>query len=134
MIRSISKTVYVHAGDTATIIADLIPRVDELGNFSIETASPGCWWGTAVQQLPADYVVPKTMQTASFAGTVHKAAPKKTIHFKCYFPTWIRVVQYLSRDQIPAVHAKIKIDASFKTRWRRFWHREKIEQPQERAF
>jgi hypothetical protein len=108
--------------------------VDTLANFSIETASPGSYWGTAVQQLPTDTLVPKTMQTASYAGVVHELEPTKEIKFKCYFGTWIRVVQYLSRDQIPSVSAKVRLDAKKLERFKRFWRREIIEQPQERLF
>lgn len=133
MIRVISSVAYARPNDMVRVKAILIPKVDEIGNFSIETANPGGFWGTAVVQYPKEYQTPKLMQTPTFAAVVHVKEPETTLYYPVLYPTFVRVVQYLSAGQVPSVKAKIEIaDLRLVERVKRFFSREDISPPIER--
>lgn len=135
MIKTVSRPIFAHPNDKVLVTVELLSKVDEIGNFSIETANPGGYWGTAIPQLPSNLVIPKIMQTQSFAGVVHKRQQKAKIEYACLYPTWLRVVQYLNADQVPSVKARVEIkDLGFKERVKRLFKREKINPPTERIF
>lgn len=138
MIRSVSRTIYASPGENVLIRAELIEKVDKIGNFQIETAPPGGYWGIAVPQLPADTVMPRMSQIPSFIGIVSHLEKTTNVSYPCLYPTWIRIVQYLSKDQKPSVFARIDIE---QTKWERakkifhkIFHRVNIEPPQERVY
>lgn len=119
--------------DTVRVKAVLLSKVDEIGNFSIETANPGGYWGTAVVQYPKEFHTPKLMQIPTFAAVVHVKEPEKVLEYPVLYPTWVRVVQYLTADQVPSVKAKIEIaDLRWRLRLKRYFNREKINPPTER--
>jgi len=134
MIRSVSKTVFVHPGETVTFTVDLKSKLSEHANFSIESAHPGGYWGTSIPQLPKDAVVPRDMIIVPLAGVVHDKEKQKQFSVKYLYPTWIRVVQYLSVEEVPTVHAKIRIDTKKWTKLKRLWQKQIIEPPTERVF
>lgn len=132
MIRSVSKILFARPNDKVLIKAELIERVDTIGNFFIETANPGSYWGTAIPQLPKDAQVPNFFQIPSFIGTVSFKQKTKELEFPCLYPTWIRVVQYLSTVQVPSVYARIDIELSRMERFKRMFSRIRAEPPLER--
>jgi hypothetical protein len=135
MIVKISSPIFARPDETVRVTANLIAKVDEIGNFSIETANPGGFWGTAVIQYPKELKTPKMMQTPTFASVVHKGEPKKIIEYPVLYPTWCRVVQYLNADQVPSVKARIEIaDLSFLERVKRRFSRIEIDPPTERVY
>lgn len=134
MIRSVSKTVYVAPDEIATITVTLNERITDNANFTIESANPGGYWGTCIPQLPKETKVPKEMIVTPFYGVVYNRKPVKTLAIKFLYPTWIRVVQYLSAEEVPTAFAKIAIDTTLRTKIMRWWHKETIEQPHERSF
>lgn len=120
MIKTISSVIFARPGDIVRVKAKLLPKVDEIGNFSIEAANPGGFWGTAVAQYPKEMLTPKMMQTPSFAAVVHKGELEKIVEYPILYPTWVRVVQYLNADQFPSVKARIEIkDLGLVKRWKR---------------
>lgn len=134
MIRSISETKFIHSNETATIAISLKTKFADHANFTIESANPGGWWGTSIPQLPAETKVPRELIVNSFSGVVHSGTPKKTLSIKYLYPTWIRVVQYVSEAEMPTASATIAVDTTLKTRIKRWWRKPDIEQPHERVF
>lgn len=134
MIRSVSKTVFVNPDETATFEISLNNKTSEHASFSIESANPGGYWGCSIPQIPKDTKVPSQMIITPFSGVVHLDNPKRILSVKYLYPTWIRVVQYLSAAEKPTVYAKIKLDTKRWTRIKRFWHRFDVERPTERIF
>lgn len=133
MIRVISSVIFARPNDTVKVKAALIQKADEIGNFSIETANPGGYWGTAVIQYPKEFKTPKLMQTPSFAAVVHTKELEKVLEYPVLYPTFVRVVQYLNADQVPSVKAKIEIAGlSLVERVKRHFSRETFNPPIER--
>lgn len=134
MIRVVSKVLFVHPEETVAYTVSLKTKISDHANFSIENANPGGFWGSSIQQLPKDTAVPGSMIVIPFSGVVHSGEPSKLIEIKYLYPTWVRVVQYLSEAEITSVSAKIKVDTSLWTRIKRLWRNSRIEPPTERIF
>ena len=132
MIRQVSKPTFAFPGETATIVAVLNEKVDAFGPYALETASVGGFWGAAVIQYPKDVAVPKGMQMPAISGVLHAGEKSKTFQFKCEYPTWIRVVQYLPEADKTSVSATISFKRSWKTKLARLFKR--IKRAEERVF
>lgn len=134
MIILVSKRVFAYPGEIVTIKISLKKKLSDHANFAIETANPNGWWGSSVPQLPKDVKVPREMIVQPHAGVVHWDIPEKVIAIKYLYPTWIRVVQYLTSEEVPTVSASIAIDTPFFVKMKRWWSDDEIEQPHERTF